>query len=50
MSFVWSIGSILVVTRVVDYVLDLLAAQLAYDEQTDRAEAARRPQSDRPPA
>ena len=36
MSFFWSIGSIFAVTRVMDYVLDLLAAQLAYERQTGR--------------
>jgi glycosyltransferase involved in cell wall biosynthesis len=36
MSFFWSIGSIFVVTRVMDYVLDLLAAQLDYGRQTAR--------------
>ncbi len=36
MSFFWSIGSIFAVTRIMDYVLDLLAAQLAYDRQTGR--------------
>lgn len=36
MSFFWSIGSIFAVTRVMDYVLDLLAAQLAYERQTAR--------------
>jgi hypothetical protein len=41
MSFFWSIGSIFAVTLVIDYVLDLLAAQLAYDRQTDQAGVAR---------
>ena len=36
MSFFWSIGSIFAVTRIMDYVLDLLAAQLAYERQTGR--------------
>jgi glycosyltransferase involved in cell wall biosynthesis len=36
MSFFWSIGSIFAVTRVMDYVLDLLVAQLAYEQQTAR--------------
>lgn len=36
MSFFWSIGSIFAVTRIMDYVLDLLAAQLAYERQTAR--------------
>ncbi|HUP36442.1 MAG TPA: glycosyltransferase family 2 protein [Candidatus Limnocylindria bacterium] len=36
MSFFWSIGSVFAVTRVMDYVLDLLAAQLAYERQTAR--------------
>jgi glycosyltransferase involved in cell wall biosynthesis len=36
MSFFWSIGSIFAVTRVMDYVLDLLAAQLAYERETAR--------------
>jgi glycosyltransferase involved in cell wall biosynthesis len=36
MSFFWSIGSIFAVTRVMDYVLDLLSAQLAYERQTAR--------------
>ncbi len=36
MSFFWSIGSIFAVTRIMDYVLDLLAAQLAYEQQTGR--------------
>jgi hypothetical protein len=36
MSFFWSIGSIFAVTRIMDYVLDLLAAQLAYDRQIGR--------------
>jgi glycosyltransferase involved in cell wall biosynthesis len=36
MSFFWSIGSIFAVTRVMDYVLDLLVAQLAYERQTAR--------------
>ena len=36
MSFFWSIGSIFAVTRVIDYVLDLLVAQLAYERQTGR--------------
>jgi glycosyltransferase involved in cell wall biosynthesis len=44
MSFFWSIGSIFAVTRVMDYVLDLLAAQLAYERQT-----ARRRRDDPPP-
>lgn len=44
MSFFWSIGSIFAVTRVMDYVLNLLAAQLAYERQ-----AGRRRQDD-PPA
>ncbi|HZP37545.1 MAG TPA: glycosyltransferase family 2 protein [Methylomirabilota bacterium] len=33
MSFFWSIGCIFVVTRIMDYVLDLLAAQLSYERQ-----------------
>jgi hypothetical protein len=49
MSFFWSIGSIFAVTLVMDYVLDLLAAQLAYD-RTDQAGIARRRGSDRPVA
>ena len=36
MSFFWSIGSIFAVTRIMDYVLDLLAAQLAYEQQAGR--------------
>jgi glycosyltransferase involved in cell wall biosynthesis len=36
MSFFWSIGSIFAVTRVMDYVLNLLAAQLAYERQVGR--------------
>ncbi len=36
MSFFWSIGSIFAVTRIMDYVLDLLADQLAYEQQTGR--------------
>lgn len=44
MSFFWSIGSIFAVTRVMDYVLELLAAQLGYERQ-----AARRRRDD-PPA
>jgi len=36
MSFFWSIGSVFAVTRIMDYVLDLLAAQLAYERQTAR--------------
>jgi len=36
MSFFWSIGSVFAVTRIMDYVLDLLAAQLAYDRQIGR--------------
>jgi hypothetical protein len=36
MSFFWSIGSIFAVTRVMDYVLDLLVAQLGYERQTAR--------------
>lgn len=36
MSFFWSIGSIFAVTRIMDYVLDLLAAQLAYERETAR--------------
>lgn len=36
MSFFWSIGSIFAVTRIMDYVLDLLAAQLAYERQSGR--------------
>ena len=41
MSFFWSIASIFAVTLVIDYVLDLLAAQLAYDRETDQAGIAR---------
>ena len=41
MSFFWSIGSIFAVTRVMDYVLDLLAAQLAYERQTGRRRRGR---------
>lgn len=47
MSFFWSVGSIFAVTLVIDYVLDLLAAQLAYDRQTDQAGIARRRAPDR---
>ena len=36
MSFFWSIGCVFVVTRIMDYVLDLLAAQLTYERQTGR--------------
>jgi len=43
-----SIGSIFAVSWVVDYVLDLLAVQLAYDEQADKEEAAHRRSPDRP--
>ena len=50
MSFFWSIGSIFVVTLVMNYVLDLLAAQLAYDEQTDQAGIAGKRGPDRPAA
>ena len=36
MSFMWSVAFILIVTRVIDYVLGLLAAQLAYKNTVSR--------------
>jgi glycosyltransferase involved in cell wall biosynthesis len=50
MSFFWSIGSIFAVTLIMDYVLDLLAVQLAHEEQAGPAGIARPRGPDRPPA
>jgi glycosyltransferase involved in cell wall biosynthesis len=37
MSFMWSIAFILIVTRIVDYVLELLAAQLRYRRKSSKS-------------